>query len=128
MHYSKSVADPGEGPGGRPPPPLYFSKKIFETGPLHYLRVWMTAPHPTPLIWRSGFVTVNDDYIHFFQWFNALAGNLALLIKKVNNLTSISYVDLSLEAGWLTISISLLMCFTDHAKAIQYLIAQLYSF
>ena len=60
--------------------------------------------------------------------FNALAGNLALLIKKVNNLTSISYVDLSLEAGWLTISISLLMCFTDHAKAIQYLIAQLYSF
>ena len=49
----------GKGPGG-PPPSLIFRpnwrpkgwKKVFETTPPPYLRVWMTAP--PPLIWRSG--------------------------------------------------------------------------
>ena len=58
------VADPGEGSGGpNPPPPLIFRPNggpngrnfffgggerifFFETAPLPYLRVWMTAPPP----------------------------------------------------------------------------------
>ena len=45
-----SVADPGEGPGGPAPPPLFLhqtdarrAEKNFGTPPL-YLRVWMTGP------------------------------------------------------------------------------------
>ena len=50
-----TVADPGEGPGGGPVPPLFLDqteaqraeKNFFQTVP-PYLRVWMTAP-PRPL-------------------------------------------------------------------------------
>ena len=46
------VADPGEGPGGARPPPLFLdqtearrAEKIFWGAPgPPYLRVWMTAP------------------------------------------------------------------------------------
>ena len=66
---TKSVVDPGEGPGGpNPPPPLLLlldqtearraEKKLGETRPppSPYLRVWMTTPH---LISRSGSGTGN---------------------------------------------------------------------
>ena len=50
---NKSVADPGEGPGG-PAPPLCLdqtaaprAKKIFlGDGPPLYLRIWITEPPP----------------------------------------------------------------------------------
>ena len=64
-HDQGSMADPGEGPGGPTPP--YFYTKMKPEGPKKfflspppppsYLRVWMTAPPPTPLIWRSGSAT-----------------------------------------------------------------------
>ena len=48
---NKSVADPGEGPGGPAPPP-YVWTKLRPQGPKHfsgrrpplYLRVWITEP------------------------------------------------------------------------------------
>ena len=51
---STSVADPGEGPG-EPGSPLFFDqilfrkKKLLETAPPPYLRVWMTAPTSLPV-------------------------------------------------------------------------------
>ena len=58
-----------EGSGG--PAPLIFrpksgpkgGKKFFGDRPTPtYIRVWMTAPPPLPLIWRSGFATDNCIY------------------------------------------------------------------
>ena len=47
------MADPGEGPGGPAPPPLFLdqteargAEKIFFGDPPPYLRVWMTPPPP----------------------------------------------------------------------------------
>ena len=58
------AADLGEWPGG-PGFPLIFRpkwgrkgrKKFFGDRPPPYVRVWMTAPLPHPLIWRSGSAT-----------------------------------------------------------------------
>ena len=52
----QAVVDPGEGPRGPEPSPLFLDqteaqrgKKIFlGDRPLPYLRVWMTVPTPTP--------------------------------------------------------------------------------
>ena len=58
LFWFDSVADPEEGLSPLP----YFSTKMTPEGstktfwrpPLPYLRVWMTAPLPLPLIWWSG--------------------------------------------------------------------------
>ena len=64
-HVLSSKSDPEEGPG-RPDPPILRPnwgpkgrKQIFvETGLLpSYLRVWMTAPAPLFLIWKSASAT-----------------------------------------------------------------------
>ena len=52
--HSVTVADPGKGLGGPPPPPLFLDqtearwaeKNILEDAPPFYSRVWMTSPLP----------------------------------------------------------------------------------
>ena len=49
------MADPGEGPGGRSPSPLFLDQKgaqraeknFFETGPPPYLKVWIATDNGT---------------------------------------------------------------------------------
>ena len=60
MVHQQTVADPGEGPGG--PAPLLLDqneaqrgeKNFFGDRAPRYLRVWISAPPPRPLISRSG--------------------------------------------------------------------------
>ena len=52
----QAVVDPGEGPRGPEPSPLFLDQTEAQRGkknflgdrPLPYLRVWMTVPTPTP--------------------------------------------------------------------------------
>ena len=64
---TKSVADPGKGPGNLPlPPPLFLDqtearraeKKLFEDHPPPYLRVWMTPPPPYLKVFIPVFVNI----------------------------------------------------------------------
>ena len=79
---NKSVADPGEGPGG-PAPPLCLdqtaaprAKKIFlGDGPPLYLRVWITEPPPPYLkVW-----------IQHYKSYYFLCLALRLTCKKLKN-------------------------------------------
>ena len=64
----QTVVDPGEGPRGPGPSPLFLDQTEARRGknffggdrPLPYLRVWMTAPPPHPLISRSGSDTAKN--------------------------------------------------------------------
>ena len=80
IHWYSSVADPGEGSGG----PLFldqtearrveknfldtaapFSPGLVARPPVPYLVVWLPAPPPPPLIWRSGSTTVHAICIFY---------------------------------------------------------------
>ena len=59
------MADPGEGPGGAQPPPLFLDQKgaqraeknVFETGPPPYLKVWIATDNGT-----TGAGKISRDY------------------------------------------------------------------